>query len=81
MMISGHSPEEIIKEKGLVQISDESTLIKFCEEAINENPKAVAEYKSGKERAIGSLVGAVMKKSAGKANPQIVNKILKEKLV
>jgi aspartyl-tRNA(Asn)/glutamyl-tRNA(Gln) amidotransferase subunit B len=80
MVISGGKPADIIKEKGLVQITDESAIGKFCDDAIAENPKAVAEYKAGNERAAGSLVGAVMKKSQGKANPQIVNKLLKEKL-
>lgn len=80
MFSSGKAPDEIVKEKGLVQISDEGALAKYCEEAIAENPKAVEEFKSGKERAIGALVGAVMKKSRGQANPQLVNKILKDKL-
>ena len=74
------NPEAVVKEKGLVQISDESAIAKICEEAIAESPKAVEEYKSGKERAIGAIVGLVMKKSKGQANPQIVNKILQEKL-
>ena len=74
------NPEAIVKEKGLVQISDESAIIKICEEAIAESPKAVEEFKSGKERAIGAIVGLVMKKSKGQANPQVVNKILLEKL-
>jgi aspartyl-tRNA(Asn)/glutamyl-tRNA(Gln) amidotransferase subunit B len=73
-------PEVIIKEKGLVQISDESVIINFCEEAVAESPKAVAEFKAGKERAVGAIVGLVMKKSKGQANPQLVNKILLEKL-
>ncbi|MDR1418718.1 MAG: Asp-tRNA(Asn)/Glu-tRNA(Gln) amidotransferase subunit GatB [Endomicrobium sp.] len=73
-------PELIVKEKGLVQISDESEIIKICQEAIAESPKAVAEFKAGKERAVGALVGLVMKKSKGKANPQLVNKILLEQL-
>jgi aspartyl-tRNA(Asn)/glutamyl-tRNA(Gln) amidotransferase subunit B len=80
MFSTGRTAEDIVKEKGLVQISDESALAKFCEEAIAENAKAVEEYKAGKERAIGSLVGAVMKKTKGQANPQLVNKILKEQL-
>jgi aspartyl-tRNA(Asn)/glutamyl-tRNA(Gln) amidotransferase subunit B len=80
MFATGKDPAAIVKEKGLVQISDESALAKYCDEAIGENPQAVAEYRSGKERAIGALVGAVMKKSKGQANPQIVNKLLKEKL-
>jgi aspartyl-tRNA(Asn)/glutamyl-tRNA(Gln) amidotransferase subunit B len=73
-------PEKIVKEKGLMQISDKSAILRICEEAISESPKAVAEFKSGKERAIGAIVGLVMKKSKGKANPQLVNKILLEKL-
>jgi aspartyl-tRNA(Asn)/glutamyl-tRNA(Gln) amidotransferase subunit B len=80
-MYAKSSPADvIIKEKGLIQISDESALAKICEEAISESPKAVAEFKSGKERAIGAIVGLVMKKSKGQANPQLVNKILLEKL-
>ncbi|MCA6084960.1 Asp-tRNA(Asn)/Glu-tRNA(Gln) amidotransferase subunit GatB [Candidatus Endomicrobiellum agilis] len=73
-------PEMIVKEKGLMQISDESAIVKMCEEAVSESPKAVAEFKSGKERAVGAVIGLVMKKSKGQANPQLVNKILMEKL-
>ena len=80
MFTTGKSPEEIIKEDGLVQIEDEGAISKLCEEAIKENPKAAEQYKAGKAHAIGALVGAVMKKSQGKANPSLVNKILKEKL-
>jgi aspartyl-tRNA(Asn)/glutamyl-tRNA(Gln) amidotransferase subunit B len=80
LFTKGGDPETIVKEKGLVQISDESTIIKLCEEALAENPKAIEEYKAGKQQAIGALVGAVMKKSKGKANPAMVNKVLKEKL-
>lgn len=80
MITSGKQPGEIIKDKGLVQITDESALAKLCDEVIAENPKAAAEYRAGNERAVGSLVGSVMKKTQGKANPQIVNTILKQKL-
>ena len=80
MFAAGNSPEDIVKEKGLIQISDESAIAKLCEEAMSENPKAVEQYRAGKTQAIGSLVGAVMKKSRGQANPQLVNKVLKEKL-
>ncbi|MCL2335165.1 MAG: Asp-tRNA(Asn)/Glu-tRNA(Gln) amidotransferase subunit GatB [Endomicrobia bacterium] len=73
-------PEAVVKEKGMAQISDESAIIKICEEAIAESPKAVEEFKAGKERAVGAIVGLVMKKSKGQANPQIVNKILVELL-
>jgi len=80
MFATGNKPDGIIKEKGLVQISDQLTIAKFCDEAIAENPKAVEEYRAGKERAVGAIVGTVMKKTKGQANPQLVNKILKEKL-
>ncbi|MDR0486458.1 MAG: Asp-tRNA(Asn)/Glu-tRNA(Gln) amidotransferase subunit GatB [Elusimicrobiota bacterium] len=80
MFAKSKDPQSIVKEKGLVQISDENALGKICDEAIKESASAVAEYKAGKERAIGSIVGLVMKKSKGQANPQLVNKILIEKL-
>ncbi|MBI5573244.1 MAG: Asp-tRNA(Asn)/Glu-tRNA(Gln) amidotransferase subunit GatB [Elusimicrobia bacterium] len=72
---------EIVKEQGLVQISDEKEIEKLVDEAIAENQKAVAEFKSGKQQAIGALVGSVMKKSRGQANPKIVNEILRRKLI
>ncbi|OGS02026.1 MAG: aspartyl/glutamyl-tRNA amidotransferase subunit B [Elusimicrobia bacterium RIFOXYB12_FULL_50_12] len=80
MFNTGKNAGTIVEEKGLTQISDEAALAKLCGEAIAETPKAVEEYRSGKERALGSLVGVVMKKTQGKANPGLVNKILKEKL-
>jgi aspartyl-tRNA(Asn)/glutamyl-tRNA(Gln) amidotransferase subunit B len=73
-------PETIIKEKKLMQISDRLTITRICEDAIDESKKAVIEYKSGKKRAILAIVGLVMKKSNGQANPQIVNEVLSEKL-
>lgn len=76
MFTAQKDPQSIITEKGLVQISDENEIIKVCQEAVNESPKIVAEYKAGKEKALGAIVGLVMKKSKGKANPQMVNKIL-----
>jgi len=77
---TGKDPEEIVKEKGLIQIKDEKALILLIDEVIKENPKAVEEYKSGKEKALGFLVGALMKKTKGKANPALVNSLLKERL-
>jgi aspartyl-tRNA(Asn)/glutamyl-tRNA(Gln) amidotransferase subunit B len=76
MMETGSLPAVIVKEKGLTQISDESALARLCQEAVAENQKAAAEFIAGNERAIGALVGAVMKKTKGQANPQLVNKIL-----
>ena len=80
MFDTGGTPEQIVKTKGLTAVADEGAIGRWCEEAIAEMPKAVEEYKGGKERAIGSIVGLVMKKSQGKANPQIVNQILQKKL-
>ncbi|MFC1546705.1 Asp-tRNA(Asn)/Glu-tRNA(Gln) amidotransferase subunit GatB [bacterium] len=80
MFNTGKQPGIIIKEKNLVQITDETAIISIIEEVIKENPKIVEQYKSGKEKAIMFLIGMVMKKSKGKANPQIVTKKLKEKL-
>lgn len=80
MFTGGKHPEEIVREKGLLQISDESELERIVEEVIVDNPGPVADYKSGKEQALSFLVGQVMKASRGKANPQLVNKIIRQKL-
>ncbi len=73
-------PEKIVKEKGLKQESDPKELEKLINKVISENPDEVNEYKSGKDKLFGFFVGQVMKISAGKANPQLVNEILKKKL-
>ncbi len=80
MYKNGKSASEIVKEQGLVQISNEKEIEKLVDEVISENQKAVAEFKAGKQQAIGALVGSVMKKSRGKANPKLVNEILRKKL-
>lgn len=80
MFANGKKPAEVVKEKGLVQISDDATLIPVIEEVIKNNPKALEDYKNGKQKAFGSFVGQVMKATRGQANPAIVNKLLKEKL-
>lgn len=74
------SPEEIMKEKGLVQVSDDAALDVWILEAIEANPKVVNDFKSGKESASMFLVGQVMKKSQGKANPGKVQELMKKKL-
>ena len=76
MMESGKAPKVIIEEQGLVQISDEGQLKAIAERVIAANPKSVEDYRSGKEKAIGALVGQVMKETKGKANPQMVNQII-----
>jgi aspartyl-tRNA(Asn)/glutamyl-tRNA(Gln) amidotransferase subunit B len=72
--------EEIIKKRGLEQISDSGAIEKIVDEVLATNPQQVADYRSGKEKAFNSLVGQVMKASRGKANPAQVNGILKKKL-
>ena len=76
----GGDAETIVKEKGLVQISDEGALTKIIVEVISNNPQSVEDFKSGKGKAIGFLVGQVMKQTKGQANPQLVNKILAEEM-
>jgi len=73
-------PVEIIKDRGLTQISDTAELEEFARKVINENAKSVQDYKSGKTNALMFLVGQVMRLSAGKANPKAVRQILEKKL-
>jgi len=80
MFKTGADPSNIIEEKGLVQITDEAEIEKIIKEVINNNPKVVEDYKKGRETALQFLVGQVMTKSKGRANPQIVNKLLKQLL-
>jgi len=76
----GVSPKKVVEEKGLIQESSEETLRAVCEEVLKENPQEVEKYKSGKKGVMGFFVGQVMKKTQGKANPKVVNKILTELL-
>ena len=80
MCISGSSPDEIIDSQGLKQITDDDAIEKIIDKVIANNPKQVAGYKAGKDKLFGFFIGQVMKETQGKANPQAVNKILKEKL-
>ena len=78
MFETGEKAEDIVNKKGLVQISDEGAIKEICQKIVDANPQSIADYKAGKDRAIGFLVGQVMKETKGKANPQIVNKLLLE---
>ncbi|AIQ14467.1 Asp-tRNA(Asn)/Glu-tRNA(Gln) amidotransferase subunit GatB [Paenibacillus durus] len=80
MLESGKLPAQIVEEKGLVQISDEGAIKGIVEAVVAANPQSVEDYKAGKQKAIGFLVGQVMKESKGKANPGLVNKLLTEVL-
>ena len=80
MYKSGKSPQDIIKEKGLVQITDEGELIKTITTIIEANPNQLKDFRGGKEKLFGFFVGQVMKATQGKANPQLVNDLLKKML-
>ncbi|MBU9708868.1 Asp-tRNA(Asn)/Glu-tRNA(Gln) amidotransferase subunit GatB [Paenibacillus sp. AK121] len=80
MLESDKLPQQIVEEKGLVQISDEGAILTIVEQVVAANPQSVEDYKAGKQKAIGFLVGQVMKESKGKANPGLANKLLTEVL-
>jgi aspartyl-tRNA(Asn)/glutamyl-tRNA(Gln) amidotransferase subunit B len=80
MMITKKSPSEIVKEKGLEQVSDDKEIMKLIDKVISENQDKVKDYLGGKDKLLGFFVGQVMKLSQGKANPGLVNKLLKESL-
>lgn len=73
-------PEEIIQEKGWIQISDEGAILEVVKKVIEANPQSVSDFKGGKEKALGFLVGQAMKETKGKANPQMLNQMFKEEL-
>ena len=73
-------PEEIIKEKGWIQISDEGAIKEVVLKVLQANSQSVADYKAGKDKALGFLVGQAMKETKGKANPQMLNKMFLEEL-
>jgi aspartyl-tRNA(Asn)/glutamyl-tRNA(Gln) amidotransferase subunit B len=77
---TGTGAQQIVEEKGLSQISDESALLRIVDEVIAENPGPVEQFRAGKEGAIGFLVGQLMKKSKGAANPQEAQRLLRERL-
>ena len=66
--------------KGLLQVSDESAIAAAVDAVLAENPKAVADYRAGKPRALGALVGPVMKRMGGKVDPAVVNRLLAERI-
>jgi aspartyl-tRNA(Asn)/glutamyl-tRNA(Gln) amidotransferase subunit B len=72
------NPEQYVEEHGLKVVNDEGALRTTIEEIVAANPQVVADYKGGKQKAIGSLVGQTMKAMKGKADPGMVNRILKE---
>jgi len=80
MFNTGETAEEVVERKGLKPDFDDDQVKTWCQEAIDENPRPVEDYRSGNEKALNALLGQVMKKSRGKANPQVVQGLLKELL-
>jgi aspartyl-tRNA(Asn)/glutamyl-tRNA(Gln) amidotransferase subunit B len=80
MYRTGERPGRVVQDKGWVQIVDEGEIEKAIGRAIEANPKQVEDYRKGKEKLFGFFVGEVMKQTKGKANPKLVNELLKKKL-
>lgn len=80
MFEEGKKPGDIVKEQGLIQISDEGALEEVVNKVLDNNEQSILDYKAGKDRALGFLMGQVMKETRGKANPQLANKLVKEEL-
>ena len=80
MFVTGKDPETVVADQGLVQISDAGELEALARKVVAANPQSVADYLAGKERAVGFLVGQMMKETKGRANPGIVNELLKKEL-
>ncbi len=80
MLKTGRPAGEIVRERGLVQISDEAMLARFVEDVIAENPGPVGDVRAGKDKAVAFLVGQVMRKTRGRANPEMVNRLLRDRI-
>ena len=80
MAATGQPPEDIVKAKGLTQVSDPGALEKVIEDLIDAHPEEVARYREGQTKLLGFFVGQVMRATQGKANPQLVNQLLKTKI-
>ena len=76
LMSEGKDPEIIIEEKGMKQISDPATLTNMINEVLDQNEQSIQDFAAGKDRAVGFLVGQIMKKTGGQANPKVTNQIL-----
>jgi aspartyl-tRNA(Asn)/glutamyl-tRNA(Gln) amidotransferase subunit B len=80
LMQRGGDPQQIIAERGLAQVSDESAITSLVDQVLADNPDKVSQYRSGKTALFGFFVGQVVRASKGKANPQVVQKLLAEQL-
>lgn len=80
LMKNGGDPKVIVKEKGLIQLSDPAQLLPIINEVLDNNAQSIEDFKNGKDRAVGFLVGQIMKATKGQANPGVVNQLLKQEL-
>ena len=80
MYRSGSAPEAVVEEKGLKQISDSGEIEALVDKVLADNPDQVQTFLGGKDKVLGFFVGRIMKATKGKANPQLVNDLLREKL-
>ena len=78
MATSGKAPEAIVRQQGLVQVTDADAIAKVVKEVLDDHAKEVSDYKAGKTKLFGFFVGQVMKATRGKANPKMVNEVLKK---
>ena len=76
----GKDPKQVVEEKGMKQMSDTSALLEIITTVLDNNPQSIEDFKNGKDRAVGFLVGQVMKASKGQANPAMTNKLIQEEL-
>ena len=79
-VMKGADPDQVIKEKGMIQVSDDGALLEMINKVLDENPKSIEVFKNGKNRAVGFLMGQVMKASKGQANPKKANQLLTQEL-
>ena len=78
--MKGKDPRKVVEEKGMKQMSDEGALLAVITQVLDANPQSIADFKNGKDRAVGFLVGQVMKASKGQANPAMTNRLIQEEL-
>ncbi len=76
----GKEPKQFVHENGMVQLSDPKELQPIIDQILSDNPQSIEDFHNGKDRAIGFLVGQIMKQTRGKANPQVVNKLLMQSI-
>ena len=80
MFENPENPSKIVEKNGWIQISDENAIKEVVNKILDNNPQSIADFKAGKEKALGFLVGQAMKETKGKANPQLLNKLFKEEI-